>query len=82
MSGDNHSWPQQVFGVRLPFGWWVGFSWTGTQGRTSRTSAMIASRHPRGSITWTFGLYATRSPVDGRWRLSVARQKALYEAKR
>jgi len=80
---DKHAWPQG-WSIRLPFDISVGWQWTGTQGYTSRTSACIAGRHPRDSVTWTWAIYASK-PAGApwwRWRLSLATQRKLRNAPR
>lgn len=66
--------------MKLPGGWWIGWAWTHCNGESSRTSALILSRHPSNSITWTFSLTVnrraeqTKSWFAERWRLGSLRQ--------
>ncbi|MCR4338624.1 MAG: hypothetical protein NUW01_01930 [Gemmatimonadaceae bacterium] len=46
--------------MRLPLGWWIGWTWTHCNGVSSHTSAIVLARHPRTSITWTFAAYVNR----------------------
>ena len=47
------------FGRSVEFsnGFHVGFNWVHGNGRTSKTSAVIAGYHPPSSITWLWALY-------------------------
>ena len=47
------------FGRSVEFsnGFKVGFNWVHGNGRTSKTSAVIAAYHPPSSITWLWALY-------------------------
>lgn len=56
--------------MKLPGGWWIGWSWVTSGGESSRTSALVVARHPRDSITWTFALYVNRRAAQVRpWGL-------------
>lgn len=52
--------------MRLPFGWWIGWAWTHCNGESSRTSALVISRHPRDSITWTSAVYVNKRGVQSK----------------
>lgn len=52
--------------MKAPFGWWFGFEWVHCNGESSRTSALVAARHPRASITWTFAVYVNRRSAQSK----------------
>lgn len=60
------------FGRSLVFdnGFKVGFNWVHGNGRTSKTSAVIAGYHPQRSITWLWALYWNK-PAG--WMLSMGK---------
>ncbi len=43
--------------VKFSNGFRIGFNWVHGNGRTSKTSAVLASYHPPNSITWVWALY-------------------------
>lgn len=46
--------------MRFMKGFWAGFQWVHCRGESSKTSALLASCHPRDSITWKWGVYWQR----------------------